>query len=797
MRWRAAACLGAFAVGVAAGNLPLAAGVAVLLLWVAAAAALRAPHETPIRLMLAALVAAGLLAARLDTPRPQPAGIVAGLEHAPLEAWGDVDGFVDELAGGASALVRITAVRARGEAWRPVRLAALVRFPGAAAPQRGAGVHFTARFKAIRNLGLTGEYDRVTREARRGVFLDAWADPHWLTVREPGRLDVLLTAIRARALAAAGRELSDGAFGVFAGLAFGEQRRMPLPLRDAWRDAGVSHLVAISGLHLAIVFLVMRWIARRLLSLSERLLLAADVPFWSGMAALPAVAFYAVLSGSQAPTLRSLAMLVVAFAAQGIGRRVNGLEALCWGALGLLAVEPALLYHPGFELSFAAVFGAAAWQEGGGAGEPDRPRLERLRRYLAAAFLSTVVATLWTSPIAAYHFGRVSPAGLVANIPLIPFVSVVLTPAAFAYAVAAAAAPEFPWPWVVLEYGLSTANGLVAFFAAAPYAGLDFRLDLTETLLFMALVGLAGLAVLTPHVRWRRRAGAAVVLAVLLGVWHEQRRAARYDVPLRVDVLAIGQGDAVLVTSQGRHVLIDTGGDERTYRRYLRPFLIAERAGLEALVLTHPHEDHVGGAAALIADLRPARVVVPSRAHFAAARPEIAAAAARSGVPVEEWTAGEEHALGAARLRVLHPAAPFRNAFPLTGGNWNDLSLVLEAAVPGHCALLPGDAEHEAERALVESDRLRACELLKAPHHGSRTSSARELLERVRPQWAFVSAGYRNSFGHPHISTLNRWEQLGIRWRNTAEEGTLTWIPEANLLESHIETSWRGLSPSK
>jgi competence protein ComEC len=774
MRWRAAACLGAFAAGVASGSLSPVAALAGLVLWVAAAAALRAPHEAVIRLLLAGCLVAGHLAARFAAPEPPGPEPAAELETpGAAEVWGTVDGFVDEVEGGSAALLRIEAVRAPGGPWLPARTGAVVTFPGGPAPAAGATLHLAARFKRVRNAGIAGEYDRAAREARRGVFYDARAEPYWRTVRAPGSFDAFLERVRVRALGAARRRLSADAYGVFAGLAFGEQRQMSQALRDAWRDAGVSHLVAISGLHLAIVFLVMRLGIRWLLARSERLLLAIDVPFWSGALALPAVGMYAAVSGMQAPTLRSFAMLGVAFLAQALGRRAGGLEALCWGVLGLLALAPAWLYHPGFQLSFAAVFGAIAWSQSAPA-EPEAPRLTRARRYLVAAFVSSVVATVWTAPLAAYHFGRVSPAGLVANLPLIPYVSAVLTPAAFAYAVGAAAWPAFPWPWFVLDAGLGLANALVRFFAALPYAGLELRLDLVETGLVMAVVALAGLAAVTPHRRWRLRAAVAVALCLAAGAVHAQRRAAAYASPLRVDVLSVGQGDAVLVSSRGRHLLIDTG-DARQYRRLLRPFLVAGRLHIETLVLTHPHEDHVGAAVALLAEFPPERVVVPSIAHFAAERPDILAAAARAGVPVEEWTAGETRPWAAAAIQVLHPAAPFRRSFPLAGGNWNELSLVLRVASGGRCALLPGDAEDEAERAAAASGMLTPCELLKAPHHGSRTSSTPAFLARVRPQLTFISAGYHNSFHHPHPSTLRRFENAGSAWHATAEEGTLSW----------------------
>jgi competence protein ComEC len=624
-------------------------------------------------------------------------------------------------------------------------------------------------------LGIPGEYDQVAREHGRGVYLRGVVKPGlWKTVAPANRFQRGLVAVRSQILGVARAKLTPDSYTVFAGLALGE-RGMSKELAEAWRDAGVTHLVSISGLHLAMVFLVLKALARALLSIWPPTLLFLNAGWWSGLIAIPGVMLYTLISGSQPPTLRSLAMLVVVFFAQGLGRRVSGLGPLCWGALGLVAVNPSLAKAPGFQLSFAAVAGAIAWSQWVKQDSPAENRRVQMFVYVKGALLSSIVATVWTMPFTTFHFGQVSLIGIVANLPLIPFVSALLTPACFFFACAVALWRDFPLPWVLIEYGCVLANQATLFFASVPGASVHMRIDMVEIGLLLLALAFATVAWTTQKQRWRKRSGVVLALVLAWLGWHEWQRSDAWAGALRVDVLSIGQGDAVLLSSAGKHMLVDTGGGHGVdvYERVLRPYFISQRIGrLEKLVLTHPHEDHVGGAAGILSAMPVGKLIVPSIKHFGATRPEILAAATSKGVPIKEWTAGERFEWFGTSMRVLHPSEAFRRGFS-EKANINDLSLVFEArSKDGACLLLTGDAEEEAEHSMAEA--MAPCGLLKVGHHGSRTSSSGVLLGRVRPQNALISAGYRNQFRHPHKVTVDRLRHENVRVWTTSEIGTVT-----------------------
>lgn len=739
----------------------------------AAAAWLRAPREGALRLLLVLLTVSGLATGRAARPAALPYGIAATLDGREALVRARVREPARATGAGPRTVLDVTAVSYDGR-WRPADVGVLVTFAGEA-PAAGAVVLAKARFAPFHNLGIAGEYDQEGRERRRHVELRGRVGAGaWTELTPPPPRERLLASLRARIVGAAGR-LSPPARGLFLGLTIGDAGGMTPATRAGWRDAGVAHLISISGLHLAIVFLFMRKLVRQAMVWTPGFALRVRADWWAGLVAMPAVVVYALVSGSQAPTLRSLAMLLVILAAQAIGRRAKGFDALCWGTLGLLAADPSLLAAPGFQLSFTAVFGAIAWNQGT-AGEPPVTWPAKLRRYVAAALVSSLVAIVWTTPFSAYHFGQASAVGLVANVPLIPYVSFWLTPLCFLFAAVSAAAPSLPLPWPVVEWSCRAADAAVAWFAAAPGAGVDLRLDGIETSAVLTIVAAAGSVALSPKRRWRRRAGAMVALAVALLAAHELVRYREWHVPLRVDVLSVGQGDAVLLTASGRHILIDTGGGQGIYERTLRPYFVYERiSSLDALVLTHPHEDHVGGAAALLRDMPVARLVVSDLARYGRLRPDILTAARARSVPIEVWNAGHVETWSRLKLAVLHPSAAFMAALP-ADGNENEGSLVLRVEAPaGGCVFLPGDAEHAAEAAVLAS-QVAPCELLKAGHHGSRTSSSTEFLARLAPRWVLVSAGFRNQFRHPHAQTLAKLRAAGIGWQVTAEQGTLTGI---------------------
>jgi competence protein ComEC len=281
----------------------------------------------------------------------------------------------------------------------------------------------------------------------------------------------------------------------------------------------------------------------------------------------------------------------------------------------------------------------------------------------------------------------------------------------------------------------------------------------------------------TSNVRAGSAAIAALCAIVILTGAAPRVRPSRTDGRLTLTLFDVGQGDAMLLqTPGGRALMVDAGGagfDGAAFDiggRVLAPALWARGVRrLDVLAITHADPDHIGGAAALVRDMAPRAVwdgiAVPRHEPQRA----LDALAEAHGIPVVRHIAGTVVRLDEVTLRVLHPPVP----------DWerqrvrNDDSLVLEARSGDVAILLTGDISADIERAILPHVTPAPVRILKVAHHGSRTSTSRELLEAWKPQIAVISCGRGNRFGHPAPEVLERLEQAGVRVYRTDRDGQI------------------------
>jgi competence protein ComEC len=272
-----------------------------------------------------------------------------------------------------------------------------------------------------------------------------------------------------------------------------------------------------------------------------------------------------------------------------------------------------------------------------------------------------------------------------------------------------------------------------------------------------------------------RALGALAAALALAGAW-VGLSGNRDPEALRITILDVGQGDSAVIESpRGLNVVIDAGRsfeDGDSGRQIVLPFLRSRGINrLDALLLTHADDDHIGGARTLLERIRVQRLLIPvgesSRAGFGPLRDT----ASRKKIPILELGAGHVLDFGdGASAEVLNPLTPL--AVP--GEKDNDRSLVLRLRHGRNSILFAGDAEEAAESAMCRRIADLSADILKAGHHGSRTSTSDRFLTRVNPQVAIISAGRRNSFGHPHQTVLSRLARRGIRAFRTDRHGAIS-----------------------
>jgi competence protein ComEC len=361
----------------------------------------------------------------------------------------------------------------------PVRLRLSVRHEDGV-PEPGSWVHLYAKLRPPPPPVMPGDFDfgRWAYFQKIGGLGYVYGRPAIAAPRPERRDEAVMAALERlrNRMTARVRGVIPGHNGVIAAaLITGERADVDPGDQDAFRDSGLMHVLSISGLHLALAGGVFFWIIRALFALFPSIVLRYPVKKWAALAALAGATFYLLISGCEAPAVRSWVMLSLMFAAVLFDRPALSMRAVAAAAAIVLLITPENIADPGCEMSFAAVIGLIAlaeWQTAWSAAHPggEKTLLRRGWHYLGGILVTSIIATLATAPIAIFHFDRASPFGLIANLAALPVVGVVIMPAAVAAMVAMPFGLDY-WPLVVMGKGVAVMMAIAHWVAALPGAG--------------------------------------------------------------------------------------------------------------------------------------------------------------------------------------------------------------------------------------------------------------------------------------------------------------------------------------
>ena len=665
--------------------------------------------------------------------------------------------------------------REAGGDWQPVsgRVQVTAQPSAAMALERAAPhVRYGDRLTltgGIESPPVFDDFDYREYLARQGV--GAVARFPALTLEGEGAGSPLLRrvyALRATLSASLQRSLPEPASALARSLLLGQRRGLPDEVRQDFIETGTSHLLAISGLHVAILLGAALAFGRLLFGGARWALLLALVAVWA----------YAMVSGMSPSVTRAALMGSVFLLGRALGREGASLPALAAAAATMTALDPRLLGNVSFQLSFTAVLGLLLLAP------PIEARLARvasrvtggegasaaLGRATASAVAAGIAATLGTLPLVALVFERVSYVGIPVTLLALPALPLALA-ASGASAVAGALWTPLGiatgWvAWAPLSYLVAMVGG-----AARLPGGLLELGGVTPVMVLGYYALLAGAAYGLR--RWqddddapaptgpsglrlgggRLRLAALALLLTCAVVWTAAATAPNGR--LTVTFLDVGQGDAIFIqTPSGKQLLIDGGPDPEALQRELGRVMPFWDRSLDLIVLTHPDADHLNGLVSVLERYKVSLVAETSVESESAQYASFRALAGRAETERVEAFAGYELRTGdGVVISVLNPPEDVPEWTPDLR---NNSGVTLRVSYGDVSFLLPADIHRYTEEALVASGAPLQASVLKAAHHGSATSSSQAFLNAVQPEVVMVSAGLDNQFGHPAPEVVER-----------------------------------------
>ena len=776
---------------------------------------------------LLGLVAAGALTAEAHRPGPAPeldstgreVVILSGCVVEPPALSGERERFLLELE--RHARVQVTLYAKPDEA-----LPALAY---------GRNIELDARVRSPRNYENPGAFDYRHYLARHDIYWTASGAARTVRVL-PGRCGSpfqkavmdLRSAVMARIDRLYGRDPYQAA--MMQAVLLGQQFQMQKVWTGDYRSTGTFHTLVISGTHVAIVAAFVFFVLR-----------VCFVPASLAGALTAAVAWlYALVTGFNAPCVRSAAALTLVIAAGYFFRERRPLNLLAAVALGFLLFDPDQLFDASFQLSFLAVafLGAFATPMIRATSGPlgrgladlanrDRdinlePRVAQFRiemRLLAETLhgaiklpldaarrgvtaiaralfflyqitaVSAVIQAGLALPMIVY-FHRVGLSGLTANALVVPLMGLAI-PVGFV-------AVFTGWAWVARIGGvlLAVSRAIVHWHASLDP---DWRIPTPPLWLGIAF-SLALIAAAVARGRWWRLASGAAVAALLTLLLWQPFPPDVHPGELELAVIDVGQGDGLLVIfPDGKRMILDGGGIPSFGNRpksqldvgedVVAPYLWDRNIrDVDVVALSHAHDDHIGGLPALVSDFRPRELWTGATPDSPAWR-VLRDRAQRLGVKIMPLLAPQRFAWGGAQIEIL---APFADYVP-AGEPTNDDSLVMRVRYGKHSFLLCGDAERPIEYRMLSENELQPADVLKVGHHGSHTSSTQAFLDAVRPVFAIVSVGQDNSYGHPHADVIDRLLDHNAVVYRTDLDGLVSIRTDGRRF--HVQ-SWRDLVPA-
>ncbi|PID76534.1 MAG: DNA internalization-related competence protein ComEC/Rec2 [Deltaproteobacteria bacterium] len=556
---------------------------------------------------------------------------------------------------------------------------------------------------------------------------------------------------------------------VYQAILTGSRAGIPPDLLEGFRQAGVTHILAISGLHLSILAGFLYSLFRFILSRSEKLLLYSNVRKLAGLLTIFPLIFYVTIAGGNAPVVRAFIMTAAAMLALLVDRRKNAAVIISFAALLILLPGPAALLTSSFQLSFAAIiFILASTDIYQKAMNNSLSMIEKARSYLLSGLTVSVLAVLGTAPILLFYFNRLSLISPLSNLIIEPLICMWSLPLGFislAVSVFNQAAATF-----VLQIGTLGIDLAIRIIMALQ--NLHPSIWLPTPHLSVIFAYYASLVFAFLKYRQGKFSSASLIpfLAALFLIFYPPQQFINlWQNNTTISCIDVGQGNSTLIsTPKGRQILIDGGGGYSTNfnvgKRVIAPYLW--HLGIkkvDQIIITHPDSDHYNGIEFLLDHFNPQRLWVSGVQSESASYNRLLSLArskgVKIGVPEGRFMRGRNWQLTSLKNSVVQ-------------GSDNDSGLIIRYDHQDFSMLFPGDITSRKELELADKyGKTLQTTLLLSPHHGSKYSSSRQFLHKVSPEICIVSSGRSPFF--PADETMTRLRKAGIKTMQTKRCGTI------------------------
>ncbi|NLL81526.1 MAG: DNA internalization-related competence protein ComEC/Rec2 [Tissierellia bacterium] len=520
---------------------------------------------------------------------------------------------------------------------------------------------------------------------------------------------------------------------------------------EKYRDLGLAHILAVSGLHIGIISGFIIFVMSRLaINRKANIIISLGV-LW----------FYCYLIGFPPSTIRASLMFTIIFYSQLVHEPYDSINTIMFSILISLFINPFYLFHIGFQLSYLATLSIVIIT----------PRIREIFYPFKGKIVGTISAILAVNigllPIQSYYFNTISVIGLIANLITVPLLSLSLILAIL---------------MIFFNYTFSIINSLLGHFLNSlldfQWIIVDFLADVSFNTfkigspnLLLVLVYYLAIAIIFRIIDLKNiKALNKIILYYLVGLVLLNSIYLNKDNGIEIDFIDVGQGDSILIKSQGYNYLMDTGGSifsNNDVGKYITlPYL--EKHGifdLEAVIITHFDEDHSQGLNALLGEINISTI-------YASSLPignELINNIKEYDIPIKVLAKGDTIYLdNNTKLNIIWPDRDRKS----NQYNQNNLSLVSLLSYKNHEVLFTGDIEKEVEY-IINNSIISDVEILKVSHHGSNTSSTEVFLANTMPKYSIISVGRDNFYGHPNNEVLSRLNDIDSITYRTDEMGMI------------------------